>query len=203
MKKLLFIALGFGAFLLSSCEKDKTGNESSSVEKYYVCTSDIPRAVDFADINQSIRDHELLYSLAYIRGNHEYDTYATVDLFFDDEGWWYTYDNHHGDYRFKPDHQQAEVWHFLNSNTVKVAYADLASPSVKDATILVRINVPSPLGNLVMAAPSYNTTTYTYQKLDNKIIVTDGTIFTVIDDETLLKDGSSKRLTQYDPQQSF
>jgi len=196
MKKILFITLSLGVFLLSSCEKDKTGKGSSSTDAYYVCTSDIPRAADFADINQSIRDNELLYS------SYQREVYATVDLFFDD-GWWSSYDNHHGIYRFKPDHQQAEVWHFINDNTVELSFADLASPSVKDATVFVRINVPSPLGNLVMASPSGSIITYTYYKRDNKIVITDGTIFTIVDDETLQKNGTSKRFTQYDPQQSF
>lgn len=195
-KLLLIISL---PILLLSCKEETNETKSSGIFGYYVDVNSIPKSADFADINQAIRNYELIYSLSYIRGNHEYDTYATVDLFFDD-GWWSSYDNHYGPYRFKPDNQQSEVWHIINTNTIEHAYVQLASPKV-NAEVLIKIQVPEPLGNLVMA--SDYVTSYTYQRVDNKLYVTDGTIFTIIDNNTIQKDGSSAKLSKYDPNKSF
>ena len=200
MKTKLFLVFSLPILLFSSCKEDKTnGTKSSGIVGYYVDVNSIPKSADFAEINQAIRDHELIYSLAYIRGNHEYDTYATVDLFFND-GWWSSYEPHYGPYRFKPDNQQSEVWHIVNANTIEYAFVELASPRV-NAEVLIKIQAPSPIGNLVMA--SDYATSYTYQRVDNKLYVTDGTIFTIIDKNTIQKEGSSAKLSKYDPNKSF
>ena len=54
-----------------------------------------------------------------------------------------------------------------------------------------------------MVYRSENPTYYTYTRVENKIIVSNGDIYTIMEDGSLIEDGSSYKWSKYDPKKEY
>ena len=202
MKKvviLLFTAMCCGGFISCSKSDDKSSN---GLIGWYRNDSRIATTSDFDRINQAIENHELLSSYKY--GGERHDYYATRDLFFDEDGRWQSSDAYYGVCRFIPDDAPwIQPMRIVNNNTLEYYYsADLWDPDYvpNDALIHGRVYAGEYIGDLVYYCEGIDPySTYTYIREGNKIIVTNGDIYTICEDGSLIKDGSSYKLNKYTP----
>lgn len=194
MKRLLLLLLV--PFLCISC--DKMG--SNSLNGWYTDLSKVATTYGFNRINQAIENHELIYTTGY---SHNYDRYATRDLFFYDSGMWSSSSAHYGTCRFLPEvGQQIFAIHIINENTLVRHYAWLYDPDYvpTSAEIAGRVYAGKHIGYLVYY--DSQAATYTYTKVDNKLFLSNGDIFTITS-SGLIKDGSNDIMSKYDPSKTF
>lgn len=194
MKRLFTLILLVTA--LVSCDK----SIEDSFSGWYADVSDIAQASDFERINEAIRNNECIYTTGY---SHNYDNYASRDIFFTENGMWNSLSANYGTCRFLPsaDHR-IEAWHFVNNNTVIRHIAWLWDPSyLSPAAEYAAKTYAGPIfGELVYYCE--NPSAYTYAKIENKILVSNGDIFTITD-SGLIKDGTYNLLTKYNQSKSF
>lgn len=184
--------------LLSACGKEE--RSGSSLNGWYTDLSSVARTDSFNRINQAIANHECIYTTGY---SHAYDYYATPELFFYYNGMWRSSDSHYGTCRFLPSPGvQITVINIVNDNTMVLYYADLWDPDTLsgNAGIVGKVYAGPYFGELVYYddSPSY----YSYVLVDNKLVVSNGDIYTITSNG-LIKDGTSKLLSKYDPSRSF
>ena len=193
----------FFNFLLWACitcctvvSCDKIGG--NSLNGWYTDLTNVATTAGFERINQAIDNHERIYTTGY---SHNYDRYATRDLFFEN-GRWTSFDAYYGTCRFLPNPGcQIFAIHILDKNTLIYYYAWLHDPDyVPDsAEIAGRVDAGRNIGPLVYYdAGSYQT----YTKYDNKLVVSNGDVYTVTS-SGLIKDGSSSLMSKYDPSKEF
>lgn len=199
MRKILYLCLFLTTILVSytSCEKDED-RASSSLIGWWTDLSRVAHASDFSRINQAIANNELLSSYKYGGTTHKY--YATRDFFFYDTSMWTSSDAHYGACRFIPEYYQITALHFLDGNTVTIHYAWLWDPDYCYGEVAGRTNGGTYIGDLVYYCESPRT--YTYAVYNNKIIITNGDIYTITG-SGLIKDGDSGILSKYDPNKNF
>lgn len=183
-------------FFLSSCE---VLNLSNSLNGWYTDLTGVATTSGFDRINQAITNHECIYTTGY---SHNYDYYATPDLFFDSDGRWNSSDAHYGTCRFLPNGYFINVYRVLNQNTIVYYYCWLWKPEC--------IPGAEDIAGRVYAGPYFQTLVYydtdpkyhTFTKSNNKLIVANGDIFTITDGG-LIKEGDSRKLSKYNPEKSF
>ncbi len=202
MKKvviLLFTVMCCGGFI--SCSKSDDDKSSNGLIGWYRNDSYIATTSDFDRVNQAIKDHELLADYRHI------DYYATRDLFFDEDGRWCT-STSSGKYGVcegipKSKYHWISPMRIINNNTLEYYQgADLWDPDYvpNDALIHGRVYAGEYIGDLVYYCEDEEPySTYTYVREGNKIIVTNGDIYTICEDGSLIKDGSSYKLNKYTP----
>lgn len=176
----------------TSCKK-----ESSGLQGWYTDLSQPAQQSDFNEINTAINNHELLSS--YGSGNNYY---ATYDLFIDDDNGNY-YDGAAYFGRLRNAVNKA-IWalQIVDESTLKI-YSGVLYPEGGYGTngmeAFYKLYAGSIFGNMAYyATPTY----YTYVKSDNKIIITNGDIYTITGN-SLIKDGSSILLSKYDPTKRY
>ena len=176
----------------SICTKDNNGL-GSGLQGWYTDLSKPAKTSDFNEINTAINNHELLMSYSY---SNNY--YATYDLFIDDDyGNFYCSAAYFGRLR---NSVNCIIWaiQIVDNSTLKI-YSGVLYPEGGTGTSgkesFYRLYAGSIFGNMAYYASPVN---YTYVKSDNKIVVSNGDIYTV-SDGTLIKDGSSTVLSKYDP----
>lgn len=202
MIKKLFLLM-FPLILMSGCEKAGNENNDGGITGWYTNLSEVARVSGFERINRAIDDNELIYTLGSIDRDHSSDRYAYAGLFFFDNGMWYSSNSYHGKCRFLPEKgQQIFALQILNSNTAIVHYANLWDPDRVSSydVIAGRTDAGRNFGELLYV--SQNPRAYTYVLADNKIILTNGDIFTLVDGK-LIKDGTSGMMSRYDPSVRF
>ena len=188
-----------GCFLFIGCEKDDFGG-GEGLKGYYVDLNMLAKTSQFDRINQAIRDNELLSKYPTIGAYY----YATRDLFFRDDGRWWSSDGHYGACRFMPYNNYHESTDYINivqivdSNTIILYSAWLWDPNELPsyAETLGGVNGGTFIGPLV-----YNVTdkwTYTYTEVNNKLILSNGYIYTVVDGG-IIRDGDSRIMSKYNP----
>lgn len=171
----------------------KNNGLGSGLQGWYTDLSKPAKQSDFNEINTAINNHELLMSYSY---SNNY--YATYDLFIDDDyGNFYCSAAYFGRLR---NSVNCIIWaiQIVDNSTLKI-YSGVLYPEGGTGTSgkesFYRLYAGSIFGNMAYyASPVY----YTYVKSDNKIVVSNGDIYTV-SDGTLIKDGSSTVLSKYDP----
>ena len=197
MKQSLF--LGFIAcamFIFSSCEND--GLEKG-LTGYYTDLSAVAKASDFNEINKAINNNELLYVFDHANGMgpDEY-FYATKNLFLRDGMWW-DCEHHHGRFRFYINNTLYPVIHIIDRNTIAVKGSScmLYLEGRGDGEPVYKFYAGPIFGNMEYVGGDWTYYTYAYIA-DNKIAVSNGDIYTIVNGG-LIKDGSSSVLRKYDP----
>lgn len=195
MKKLLSI-LTLMIVVLSSCSNESEESTFKGMKGWYVNLKSVARTSDFNRINQAIEDNELLADYRHV------DYYATRDLFFDEYGRWSCTAAHYGACRFQPEGYLINVVEIINDNTLRFHGAWLWDPAYvpNDAEIIGAVYGGKEIGDLVYV--SEDPIVYSYTILENKIIVSNGDIYT-FGEGYLIKDGSSVTMTKYNPNEKF
>jgi hypothetical protein len=182
-------------FMFSSCENDGLGK---GLTGYYTDLSAVAKASNFNEINEAINNNELLYVFDFTMRPDEY-YYATKELFLRDGRWW-DCEHHHGRFRFYIKSELYPVIHIIDKNTIAVqgSSCSLFLEGYGDGEPVYKFYAGPIFGNMeYVTAGSWNYYTYTYIA-DNKIAVSNGDIYTIVDGG-LRKDGSSSILNKYDP----
>lgn len=180
--------------MFSSCEGEGSGLGKGLVG-YYTDLSLVAKTSDFDEINEAIRNNELLYTSEYTKEKY----YATPELFMNEEGMWTDFDHHHGRFRFYIKDILFPVIHIVNDNTLKMQSPScfLYFEGYGNGEEVYKLYAGPIFGN--MAYICYGWRTFTYTHLDtNKIIVSNGDIYTIVNGG-IIKDGSSVILTKYNP----
>lgn len=196
----------FFIFLLCACltcctmaSCDKMGG--NSLIGWYTDLSEVATTAGFERINQAIDNHERIYTTGL---SNNYDRYATRDLFFED-GRWFSYKPYHGTCRFLPD-PGGNIFaiHIIDKNTlIYYRNASLYDPDYVPASaeIVGKVYGGRNIGPLVYYDAT-GTSYQTYTKYDNKLVVSNGDVYTVTS-SGLIKDGSSSLMSKYDPSKEF
>ena len=195
MKKNLFLGLLVcSMFMFSSCENEGLGK---GLTGYYTDLSAVAKASDFNEINEAINNNELLYVFDHRLGEDDY-YYATRDLFLRDGMWW-DCEHHHGRFRFHIKSTLYPVIHIIDKNTIamKGSSCFLHQEGWGNGDVVYRFYAGPIFGNMEYVGYDWSYYTYAYIA-DNKIAVSNGDIYTIVDGG-LIKDGSSSILSKYDP----
>lgn len=172
--------------LVTSCNK-----EERALKGWYTTTK--ISTSSFNRINQAIDNHEELS-----RG-----FYATRSAFFYSDGMWSSSHNDYGPCRFLPaDECYCYSWQIIDSSTMIYYVGPLWDPNRVPAgdEIIGRVNAGKHFGELVYCC--HPMSYYTYTRVDNKLFVSNGDIYTVTS-SGLIKDGSSITWRKYDPSKPF
>lgn len=172
--------------------------EGDGLVGYYTKLDKLAKTSQFNRINQAIADNEVLSS--YSSGKY----YATRKLFFESDGRWDSSAARFGACRYMPENSSSvstykiDVIEIVNKNTLIKYGAWLWDPDkVSSGTkTLGSVYGGRYIGDLVYAV--YHEYTYTYSRLDNKLFLSNGDIYTIVDGG-LVKDGSSGVLGRYNP----
>lgn len=174
---------------LSSCEKLSEGGQGS-LTGWYTDLSQVAKQSDFNAINEAIDNEEVLSS--YRTGKY----IASYDLFIGSDGQYNDSAASFGRLRFTIP-TVINTIRIVDSNTLifYVGYLYVDGRGYGDA--VYKLYAGRIFGNMAYyGSPTY----YTYAKADNKILVSNGDIYTIVDGG-LIKDGGSSRLSKYDPTQ--
>lgn len=195
MKTLRFIGMLLCAVILSvsatSCGDDENGG-GKGLRGYYTDLSCVAKQSDFNEINEAINNNELLASYKY--GGEWHNYYATKGLFIESDGRFSDFDANCGRLRFTIT-CQINVIRIVDDNTLYVYYAWLYEEGRGSGDVVYKIYAGPIFGNM---AYREKPTIYSYVVVDNKLIVSNGDIYT-ISGNTIRKDGSSSILTKYNP----
>ena len=183
---LLLVVMGFMFVDCSESDSDSGGN--SGLKGWYLDLSSVAKQSDFNEINKAIRNKEVLTSYKY----NEY--VASRDLFINSDGSYNDTDSHFGRLRFSIDFF-INVVRILDDQTLVFYIGYLYEDGASNNEALYTFYAGSIFGNMTYyGTPTY----YTYAKVGNKLIVSNGDIYTVTSDG-LIKDGSSALWSKYDP----
>ena len=183
---LLFSVMGFMFVTCSESDSDSGGN--SGLKGWYLDLSSVAKQSDFNEINKAIRNKEVLTSYKY----NEY--VASRDLFINSDGSYSDTDSHFGRLRFSINFL-INVVRILDDQTLVFYIGYLYEDGASNNEALYTFYAGSIFGNMTYyGTPTY----YTYAKVDNKLIVSNGDVYTVTSNG-LIKDGSSALWSKYDP----
>ena len=192
---LVFAAVAIIGLGFASCKDDEDapgtgGGTDSGLVGWYTDLSEVPNSYSFTSHNWYI-DHSL--GLGSI----------PRESFFDDEG---CFDDRvlEAD-RLRIKSKAIYVVRIVDNSMIQSMTGLLCDEGAdygkkKDMIPVYKLYAGSDLGNLIYYAqqPAY----YTYVKQGNKIIVTNGDIYTIVDGG-LIKDGRTGTLSKYDPSKIY
>lgn len=187
---------------MTACEEEEKRDEPRmpQIQSNYYTDIDLSgTADDFATINNAIKNNILIYSTGY---SHNFDHYAAEMDYFFGNGMWTTSDSSYGKLRFLPSNgQNMSVIKFVDESSLVEFHGSLWDPDrvPKNYEIIGKIYTGEVFGTLLYCAEPYY---YTYVKMGNKIIVSNGDLYTQTD-SGLIKDGTSRPYIQYDPNKPF
>lgn len=197
--KALFLATMIVAAMISptSCSKDGGSGDGmgSGLTGWYTDLSHTAKQSDFNAINTAINNHELLASYTH----NKY--YATYDLFIGSNGFYNDTDPYFGRLRFSINTPLLFI-HIIDDTTLQMGSGMLY---VEDGSGTYSYDMLYKLyaGPIFENMAYYGRLNYyTYVKTDNKIIVSNGDIYTVTS-SGLIEDGSSSLLSKYDPSRRY
>lgn len=192
---LVFAAVAIMGFCLASCKDDEDapgtgGGTGSGLVGWYADLSEVPNSNSFRTHNWEIGTQSL--GLGIPR-----------ESFFDDEGCFDDRVLEADRLRIKSDY--IYVVRIVDNSMIQSMTGLLCDEGAdygkkKDMVPVYKLYAGSGLGNLIYYAqqPAY----YTYVKQGNKIIVTNGDIYTIVDGG-LIKDGRTGTLSKYDPSKIY
>lgn len=184
---LVLIVMGFMFATCSDSDSDSSRNDG--LKGWYLDMNSVAKEADFDEINKAIRNKEVLTSYKY----NEY--VASRDLFINSDGSYSDSDSHFGRLRFSIDFL-INVVRIIDDQTLAFYIGYLYEDGASNNEALYTFYAGSIFGNMTYyGTPTY----YTYAKVGNKLIVSNGDIYTVTSNG-LIKDGSSALWSKYDPQ---
>lgn len=179
---------------LSSCGDDDDDGDGigSGLKGWYTNLSQVAKQSDFNKLNEAINNNEVLSSYRYGGQTHTY--VASRDLFIDSDGMYSDSNAHFGRLRFSIQ-TPINAIRIGDDTTLLFYVAWLYEDGASSDDVVYKLYGGSIFGNMTYyGTPTY----YTYAKVDNKIVVSNGDIYTVVDGG-LIKDGSSGRWSKYEP----
>jgi len=183
---LLLIVMGF--MFVACSDSDSDSSRNGGLKGWYLDFSSVAKQSDFNEINKAIRNKEVLKSYKY----NEY--VASRDLFINSDGSYSDTDPHCGRLRFSIQ-SWINVVRILDDQTLVFYIGYLYEDGASNNEALYTFYAGSIFGNMTYyGTPTY----YTYAKVGNKLIVSNGDIYTVTSGG-LIKDGSSALWSKYDP----
>jgi len=201
LQKLFFLLLmAFSlSFVCVACSDDEEDeqieeiDENSGIKGWYTNLNDLGKQSDFDEINKAIRNREVLSSYRYGGETHEY--VASRDLFINSNGRFNDSDAYYGRLRFSAP-TLINVIRILDEQTLVFYVGGLYEDGAyNDGEALYTFYAGNIFGNMTYyGTPTY----YTYAKVENKLVVTNGDIYTITS-SGLIKEGSSDLLSKYDP----
>lgn len=183
---LVLIVMGF---MFATCsDSDSDSSRNGGLKGWYLDMNSVAKEADFGEINKAIRNKEVLTSYKY----NEY--VASRDLFINSDGSYSDSDSHFGRLRFSIK-SFINVVRILDDNTLLFYVGYLYEDGSDAGEELYSFYAGSIFGQMTYyGTPTY----YTYAKVDNKLIVSNGDIYTVTSNG-LIKDGSSDLWSKYEP----
>lgn len=193
---LVFAAVAIMGFCLASCKDDEDapgtgGGTGSGLVGWYTDLSKVPNSFSF-----SSHSYQIVMSQSLGSG-------ISRESFFNDEG---CFDDRvlEAD-RVRIKSKVIDVVRIVDNSMIQKMAGILCEDGAdygkkKDMVPVYKLYAGSNFGNLVYYAqqPAY----YTYVKQGNKIIVTNGDIYTIVDGG-LIKDGGTGTLSKYDPSKIY
>lgn len=205
MKKLNYFVLAFLAMFtfctITSCGGDE--DLDNGLKGWYISKKGIPKASDFLFLNVAIEENRRLYSSKYTG-----DVYATRDIFFNSDGSFGNFDYDKGsfeDYDVKKNWELSKEAIRIVDNSTAITYGgglyDKKMNTKNNVVSFYIIDAGKIFGHLDYMGLER---VYTYVKVDNKIILSNGDIYTIVDGG-LIKEGSnmSEIMTKYDPNKVY
>ena len=194
MTIIMVVMLSVG---LSSCGNNDDGDGASSgLKGWYTDLSKVAKQSDFEEINKAIDNNEVLSSYRY--GGQIHYHYATRDEFIDSNGCYNDSKASFGRLRFSI-FTPIEAIHIVDGNTLLDYNATLYEDGRGPGDAVYRLNAGRIFGNMTYYATPINRT---YTILEDKLIVSNGDIYTIVDNG-LIPDGSSRRWSKYDPNKRY
>ena len=191
--KRAFLLSFFILSIMPSCNDDDNGN---GLNGYYTELSYLPTRSDFFEIENAINNNELLSSYKYGGQTHNY--YATKDLFINSDGSYTDSNAHFGRLRFSVN-SVINVIKIVDNKTLLFYVGWLYEDGASYEDVVYRFYAGSIFGNMAFyGTPTY----YSYIISNNKLVVSNGDIYTIVDGG-LVKDGSSSRWSKYDPNKTY
>ena len=184
---------------LTACpdDKDDDGNVPSGLKGWYTDLSYVAKESDFDELNEAINNHEKLSSYYY--GGEQHTYYATRDFFFPyGDGMYSDSNGHYGRLRFSI-HTLINAIQIVDDQTLLFYCAILYEDGAINEDAVYKFYAGPIFGNMAYYGEGYY---YTYAKVDNKLIVSNGDIYTIVSGG-LVKDGSSGVWSKYDPSKRY
>lgn len=179
----------------SSCSGDDDGS-GGGLQGWYTDLSQVAKESDFNIINDAIANGEVLSSYRY--GGQIHQHIASYSEFIDSDGSYNDSNASFGRLRFTIPYPISAI-RIVDDTTILYYNAMLYIEGKGTGDLVYKFYAGSIFGNMAY----YDTPTYyTYAIVENKIIISNGDIFTIVDGG-LVKDGSSRRWSKYDPNQRY
>lgn len=195
MKNIKFLFLAIMASLLFSCGDDEEA-VNDGLRGWYTNLNVVAEKSDFDEINEAIYNGELLSSYKY--GGERHDYIASRSLFIDGDGHYHDTSAYFGRLRFSIQ-SSINAIHIIDSSTLLFYIAHLYEDGASSADAVYKLYAGPVFRYMTYyGTPSY----YTYTRVDNKIIVSNGDIYTVANGG-LIKDGGSSKWSKYDPSKVY
>ena len=198
MKKKIFInTLSIIMMVLLSvnftaCSSDDDGDSGNGLTGYYLNMNYLPSQSDWAKINNAIEADEVLSS--YGSGKKKHDYVASYSLFIDSNGMYHDTDAYFGRLRFTIS-SFINVVKIVDDNTLAFYIGTLYVEGKGSGEALYKLYAGNIFGNMAYyGTPTY----YTYVKYGNKIVTSDGDIYTIVDGG-LMPEESSTVWKKYNP----
>ena len=177
---------------LMSCGDDDDDEGSSGMKGWYTVLGDLPSQSDFNKLNEAINKQEVLSSYTY--GGKKYTYVASRDLFINSDGSYQDDDAYFGRLRFTIKNPINAI-RIVDDNTLISYVAFLYIDGASTGDVVYQLDGGSNFGRMTYYGHgSY----YTYVKVDDKIIVSNGDIYSITSGG-LIKDGSSSMWSKYNP----
>lgn len=187
--------LSVGLLSCGSSDNDE-GGMGSGLKGWYTNLNEVAKQSDFNKINEAIQNEEVLSS--YNIGGYKYTYVASRDLFIDGSGMYNDGNAHFGYLRFSIQSCISAI-RIVDDTTLLSYIAYLYEDGTRSDDAVYSFYAGLIFGNMTYyGTPIY----YTYAKVDNKIVVSNGDIYTIVDGG-LVKDGSSGRWSKYDPTKKY
>lgn len=178
--------------LFSCGDDDDDDNLGSGLKGWYTDLSIVATESDFDIINEAIDNHEVLSSYRYGGQTHEH--IASYYEFISSDGRYSDSKADFGRLRFTIN-PQILVIRIVDDATLIFYYGWLYIDGRGPGDAVYKLYAGRIFGDMAYYGdPTY----YTYAKVDNKLIVSNGDIYTIVDGG-LIKDGSSSKWSKYDP----
>lgn len=179
---------------LFSCgdDDDDDDNLGSGLKGWYTELDKVAKESDFDIINEAIDNGELLSSYHY--GGETHNHIASYSEFINSDGLYNDWNASFGRLRFTIS-SSIQAIRIVDDTTLLYYSAMLYVDGRGEGDAIYKLYAGRIFGDMAYYGdPTY----YTYAKVDNKIIVSNGDIYTIVDGG-LIKDGSSSKWSKYDP----